>query len=113
MPGSQASPESAPLAIELELLRKLCRDGVKSVSPGGIRALAGRSWVASDHQVVFDALSHLANIPPAALRHQLPAEATRMGFPDVAWEKYFEPAKECEFSRTTAELIAALAARSE
>lgn len=113
MPASEASPELTPLGTELELLRNLCRDGVKSVSSDGIRALAGHDWVDFDHRIVFDALFRLANIPPAALRHQLPAEATRMGFPDVVWEKYFESVKVCESSRTTAELIAALTARSK
>ncbi|HTU33389.1 MAG TPA: hypothetical protein VMF66_06260 [Candidatus Acidoferrum sp.] len=113
MPCSGAIPESTLLSIELELLQKLCRTGVKSVSSDDIEALARHSWVAPDHRVVFDALFRVANIPPAALRHQLPAEATRMGFPDVAWERYFEPANECEPSRTATELIAALTVRSK
>ncbi|HEX5424410.1 MAG TPA: hypothetical protein VFW94_12755 [Candidatus Acidoferrales bacterium] len=98
-------------STELELLQYFCRSGLRSISPDDIRALSAHSWAAPDHQIVFDALFRLANIPPAALRHQLPAEATRMGFPDVAWEKYFTPATECEPSRTTTELIAALTAR--
>lgn len=113
MPDSEASPESTLLATELDLLRTLCRDGLKSVSSGDVRELVGHSWVSPDHRVVFDALSRLANIPAAALEHQLPAEATRMGFPDIAWEKYFEPVKKCGSSRTTTELIAVLTARSK
>lgn len=111
MSSSEASAQTALLSTELALLQNLCRNGLSSVSLGDIRALANHSWAAPDHQIVFDALFRLANIPPAALRHQLPAEATRMGFPDVAWETYFKPASTCEPSRTINELIAALTAR--
>jgi hypothetical protein len=100
------------LSAERELLQNLCRTGLKSVSPNDLQALARRSWAAPDHQIIFDSLFRLANISPPALRHQLPAEAARMGFPDVAWDKFFEvSANECESHRTTAELIAALKVR--
>ncbi len=108
-----ASPVSILIATEVALLQNLCRDGLQSISPDDRTALAHHSWAAPDHEIVFQALSRLANIPAAALRHQLPAEATRMGFPDVAWEKYFVSANECLPSRTTTELIAALAGRSK
>jgi hypothetical protein len=94
---------------ERELLQNLCDTGLRAISPDDLQALAHRSWAAPDHQIIFDVLFRLANISPPALRHQLPAEAACMGFPDVAWDKFLEvSANECESHRTTAELIAAL-----
>jgi hypothetical protein len=38
---------------------------------------------------VFESLARLASgLTPAELREQLPAQATRMGFPDMSWENY-------------------------
>jgi hypothetical protein len=42
--------------------------------------------------VVFEALGRLRDasaLTPSELREQLPAQATRMGFPDVSWDNYF------------------------
>lgn len=49
-------------------------------------------WVGRDHQTIFEALVRLASVAASALRERLPAEATRMGFPDIQWEGYFEEA---------------------
>ena len=39
--------------------------------------------------MVFESLCALSSsLTPAQLREQLPAQATRLGFPDVAWENY-------------------------
>jgi hypothetical protein len=49
------------------------------------------AWKEQDNRVVFDCLKRLTsakNIMPSQLREQLPAQATRMGFPDVKWENY-------------------------
>lgn len=134
MSDHNVSHDSVLIATELELLKNICRTGLNAVSSEQLSALAHYSWAASDHRVIFEALLRLANISPAALPHQLPAEATRMGFPDVAWDKFFAPVcptdglpdgdgdgssaatRKCESSRTTTELIAALttlAARSK
>lgn len=107
----ESHKDSTRSAIEVQLLKSLCRAGLQSISPDERNALSCHSWAAPDHRIVFEALVRLANIPPAALPHQLPAEATRMGFPDVAWDNYFQPLanrNECESSPTTTELIAAL-----
>jgi hypothetical protein len=31
-----------------------------------------------------------SSLTPAQLREQLPAQATRLGFPDVPWENYLQ-----------------------
>jgi hypothetical protein len=46
-------------------------------------------WQDPEHRVVFEALTMLPGREAAELREQLPAQATRMGFPDVNWEEYF------------------------
>lgn len=98
------------LALERQVLQNLCRAGIKSVSPDDRQALARYSWQGPDHQIIFQALFRLANISSAALRHQLPAEATRLGFPEIPWDEYFEvPANdECNPNRTINSLIAEL-----
>jgi hypothetical protein len=109
-----SSSKQKLVVLERQLLRKVCCTGIQSISPEELRDVARHSWVGPDHQAIFEALLRLANISRAGLRHQLPAEAARMGFPDVPWEEYFEPrANECESDRTTAELIAELAALSK
>jgi hypothetical protein len=43
------------------------------------------------------------------LQEQLPAQATRMGFPDVSWDNYFGPQSgaELDFGLLVRELLAA------
>ncbi|MGH9434582.1 MAG: hypothetical protein ACRD06_01130 [Terriglobia bacterium] len=48
-------------------------------------------WYEAEHQVIFDALSTLRHRRDAAIRAHLPAELTRVGFPDTAWEDLFHP----------------------
>jgi hypothetical protein len=53
--------------------------------------LAGYAWRDPDNRVVFETLCQVrnANTPgPSELSEQLPAQATRLGFPDVNWENY-------------------------
>jgi hypothetical protein len=55
--------------------------------------LGNYAWLDADSRVVFEALCGLSNnLTPAQLREQLPAQATRLGFPDVTWENYFKSA---------------------
>ena len=70
-------------------------------------------WVGPDHQTIFEALVRLASVPASALRERLPAEATRMGFPDIQWEAYFEGAAGAEEAGdAVSELIVKLIAES-
>jgi hypothetical protein len=49
-------------------------------------------WQDPEHRVVFEALTLLPGRSVTELREQLPAQATRMGFPDVNWQAYFAAA---------------------
>ena len=65
---------------------------------------------------MFDALLRLANAPAALLRARLPAEATRMGFPDIHWNAYFDSANgeddKPEPDETVAQSLAQIIAES-
>jgi hypothetical protein len=53
--------------------------------------LASYTWCDSDHGLVFEALQRLRGVgttTSSQLRHELPAQTTRMGFPDLDWEIY-------------------------
>jgi hypothetical protein len=50
------------------------------------------AWRDPDNRVVFESLCGLScRLSPGQLREQLPAQATRLGFPDVDWENYLKP----------------------
>jgi hypothetical protein len=96
MPGPDKS--LSIFALERTILRALCRDGVDSSAESGLDArsraaavsnLLSHNWQDAEHRVVFEALTRLPGRDAAELRRQLPAQATRMGFPDVRWETYF------------------------
>ena len=102
------------IQTERALLRRLCRSGgISAVSSDEQRTLRRYRWVGRDHQTIFEALVRLASAPASALRERLPAEATRMGFPDIQWEAYFkEAAVGQETGDTVAELIHKMIAES-
>lgn len=53
--------------------------------------LADYSWRSTEHAVVFKAIAKLQRTGDANVAEQLPAQATRMGFPDVEWNLYLNP----------------------
>jgi hypothetical protein len=66
-------------------------------NPGGAAAhklksrLSTYKWRSADHSVVYEALNHLSSASTAAqLREQLPAQLTRLGFPDIDYRIYLE-----------------------
>jgi hypothetical protein len=64
-------------------------------------------WQDPEHRVVFEALTLLPGHHATELREQLPAQATRMGFPDVNWEEYFAVATDdSAIESLVAELLA-------
>jgi hypothetical protein len=85
-------PSNSILALERRILHALC---VGANSPDDWDHLAGRlagyRWLGSDHKVVFEALRAIKSRDPKTRRDELPAQVTRMGFPDVDWKPYFEP----------------------
>jgi hypothetical protein len=90
-----------PLAIvelERQILRVLCSERSDGLTPEdfnretratAVSGLLSYCWHDTEHRVVFEALARLPGRDAAELQRQLPAQATRMGFPDVRWETYF------------------------
>jgi hypothetical protein len=99
--------------LEREVLRLLCN--LSDAPPDRTRAralcqLASYEWKDADHRVVFNALRRCPGREPPTLRERLPAEATRLGFPDVDWIEYFAESLSCdakEIERLTRELLLA------
>ena len=87
------SPRERRTIIERQILQHLCAGTISSPEVFELKEkLAAYSWCDSDNRVVFESLCRLRNasmLAPSELREQLPAQATRMGFPDVKWENYF------------------------
>lgn len=79
------------IAAERELLHRLFSRDANAPIGQFIGELSAYSWRDPEHATVFEAIRALA--PRAAAvaswREELPAQATRMGFPDVEWSEYF------------------------
>ena len=94
-PSSENSPRISGESVsttelELTLLRAL------SVMPRGdapftqlVDALKAHRWEHADHRVIYEALIETDTPDTETLRRELPAVATRMGFPDIHWERFF------------------------
>lgn len=102
------------LDLESKILRALCSDfdfvAAHFSAPSAINQsprkeapvtratilaqLRAHRWQDPEHRVVFEALTLLPGRDATELREQLPGQATRMGFPDVNWEKYFAVAQD-------------------
>jgi hypothetical protein len=88
MPRNSSSNSTS--SLELALLRWLCISGASDDARNRVlSALSGYKWHDADHAIVFDALGRIPDRDKRPAREQLPAIATRMGFPDIAWEDYF------------------------
>ena len=92
---------SAKSILELEraILRLLCSDAVRpSARHTATQKLTNYEWKEAEHRVVYEALREFRQSGPLSLREQLPAHATRLGFPDVDWQNYFHcgPSKDEE-----------------
>lgn len=80
------------LELERETLCALCVRGSASAPETTVmRELSNHVWQDAEHRVVFEAIQRLSSSDPKLLQEQLPAQATRMGFPDVSWDNYFAP----------------------
>jgi hypothetical protein len=101
------------LNLESRILRALCDDSSPSIDNPVVRAiilakLQMHRWQDPEHRVIFEALAQFPGLPATELREQLPARATRMGFPDVNWDVYFSPVRDDSPVETlVAELLAA------
>jgi hypothetical protein len=90
------SPPPPALAdLERNLLRQLCHAKITRAAWNKItRALSKHTWRDVEHRIVYAAIERLAAGNSKTLREQLPAQATRMGFPDIEWRAYFFVAEE-------------------
>jgi len=76
--------------LERALLRQLCYVRLTRAAWAKIsRALREYSWWDVEHGLVYAAIQRLGPCEPKVLHEQLPAQATRMGFPDIDWQAYF------------------------
>jgi hypothetical protein len=108
-------PKRKVIESERELLRCLWQTGGIADAPSDtLHTLRQYSWVDADHRIVFQALLRLGDASAKSLREQLPAEATRMGFPDIDWNVYWatsinESARNKPLAERILELVAELA----
>jgi hypothetical protein len=85
---------SETLGLEREILRALCASPHLTADRGGLlSALTSYEWRDPEHRVVYEALLRSLTGGSGALGSELPATATRMGFPDVDWAEYFKPSE--------------------
>jgi hypothetical protein len=111
---ARRTPSNRVLELEHSILRALCNRAVTKVVWDIVaRELDNHHWQAPDHRVVYEALRRIRDHDPGFVRDQLPAQATRMGFPDVEWSSYFAPAPkpEADLEELIGELGTALADR--
>ncbi|HTV59122.1 MAG TPA: hypothetical protein VMJ93_09635 [Verrucomicrobiae bacterium] len=75
---------------EADVLRALCTGECGAADrKAALARLADYDWQESEHRVVYNALARCSAKTGAAVRAELPAVATRMGFPDVEWNRYW------------------------
>ena len=87
--------------IESRVLGALCA-GSLSIDDRSeaLRSLANYNWILPDHRVIYEALRRSRQRNLAALRENIRAEITRLGFPDIEVEPFFAPC-----SLTRAEIV--------
>lgn len=89
MPGHDSPTRIA--SLERSVLRALCAwVGVAAKWETVNSSLVDYVWQEPEHKVVYEALRRIRSRSTKAWRDQLPAQATRMGFPDVDWESYLD-----------------------
>ena len=117
MPSSEkplrVSAESATTTeLELAVLRALCvLPGRDSIRAKVADELLGYRWEHADHQVIYEALIETDVADAETLRRELPAAGTRMGFPDLYWERFFAENATPVAADRVSELIRDLKAR--
>jgi hypothetical protein len=82
-------PQSFRSALEQQILQRFCTEDLPESVTAAIKTkLDSYAWCDPDNRIVFEALCSLGSLTPAVTASQLPAQATRMGFPDLNWERY-------------------------
>jgi hypothetical protein len=90
MANNPRETESPAVEVERQLLRTMCsRQTSREQTSGTIQALVNYGWLVPEHAIVFQAICRAIGLAHGSWRELLPAQATRMGFPDVAWSEYF------------------------
>jgi hypothetical protein len=80
--------------LEQAVLRALCQPSLSNaLRKKACEDLATHQWQVEDHRIVFAALQKARDTNVSPLLEQLPAHATRMGFPDINWAALFEPSQ--------------------
>lgn len=74
--------------LELALLQSFCGMNSPAQLDRTLRELESHRWSNPEYRVVYQALASARGKSPQSWRDELPAQATRMGFPDVDWEIY-------------------------
>lgn len=76
--------------MEREILRVCCTGAApRSERENAQMRLARYKWQEPDHAVIYEALVRAERVGADALREYLPAQVTRMGFPDIDWAIFF------------------------
>jgi hypothetical protein len=112
-PISNRPTDQQLVSIERHLLRALCQSSTPAELSSQVRSdLENYSWHGLDHQTIFEALLRIGSVRGRSLHEQLAAQATRMGFPDIDWNEYFEQtcAADSESKRSVMELARELKA---
>lgn len=83
-------PTSERVSLERRILRQICSDSLSREDMNrAIDKLAQYAWREPEHDVLFKAIRRLGGGDAGRLREELPAQLTRMGFPDIDWPRYF------------------------
>ena len=73
----------------------LCVLILREIAPSEWKEIEGKLgdyvWRGADHAVVYQAIVRARKRDPKRWREDLPAQATRMGFPDLDWKALYEP----------------------
>ncbi|HXX44578.1 MAG TPA: hypothetical protein VEJ38_07610 [Candidatus Acidoferrales bacterium] len=110
MSDEQLPPSAA--GLERVVLRAICRQTLDSKTWKDVKSELDRyQWRDPDHAVVYTAIVKARNGGAADWRSHLPAQTTRMGFPDMDWEIYLADAGDPE--RKIIDLVRALRAALE
>ena len=84
--------------LERRILRAICSEpGItKQVRAAAIHDLRAYRWQGPENRIVYDAITKILKSGDESAAEQLPAHATRMGFPDVNWELYLQIGERAE-----------------
>ena len=78
--------------VERLLLGALCAGPLSSEDRSDIlRSIADYNWIHPDHRVIYEALRRSRHRESPALREHIVSEITRLGFPDIEVEPFFNP----------------------